>query len=236
MRIVAHRGYSHFYPDNTLLAYERAFQEGADFIEVDIMITSDGFPFIQHNLLMEGKAVREMDLEEALYINWDAPSLREVIDLARTYGGGIYLDVKDRAILSIMEPILKSLEGLEVVISSFDGPFVREVKRIGRKVRTALLIGSVYDAGFIMEIARHYGADIIHPAWESRHPYPHHLLSEMLPVFRRGGFEVSSWHEEREEVIRALMNMGIDYISTNDVPLAVKIRNQMESEVGRNGL
>lgn len=231
MQIVAHRGYSHFYPDNTLLAYERAFQEGADFIEVDMMITSDGLPFIQHNLLMDGRAVREMDIQEALYGNWDAPYLDEVIALVRDYDGGIYLDVKDRALMNIMDRVLVKLKGIRLVVSSFDAPFIRDVKKLDRRIKTALLIGSVYDAQFIVEIARHYEADIIHPAWESRHPYPHHLLSEMLPVFRREGFEVSSWHEEREEVIEELLRMGVDYISTNDVPLAVKIRNNFFREV-----
>jgi len=236
MRIVAHRGYSHFYPDNTLLAYERAFQEGAEFIEVDMMITSDGLPFIQHNLLMDGRAVREMDMQEALYGNWDAPYLDEVVALARDYGGGIYLDVKDRALMNIMAGVLKKMKDVELVVSSFDAPFIRDVKNLDRKVKTALLIGSVYDAQFIVEIARHYEADIIHPAWESRHPYPHHLLSEMLPVFRREGFEVSSWHEEREDVIRELLRMGVDYISTNDVPLAVKVRDNYFREVNHEHL
>ncbi len=236
MHIVAHRGYSHFYPDNTMLAYERAFQEGADFIEVDIMITADGYPFIQHNLIMEGRAVREMELQEALYINWDAPSLEEVVELAKGYGGGIYLDVKDRAIRSIMGPVLEKLRGVEVVISSFDAPFIREVKRVDGRIRTALLIGSVYDARFIVDIAKHYEADIIHPAWESRHPYPHHLLSEMLPVFKREGFQVSSWHEEREEVIRSLIRMGVDYISTNDVPLAAGIKRKILAEAEHEGI
>ncbi len=230
MHIVAHRGYSHFYPDNTMLAYERAFQEGADFIEVDIMVTADGHPFIQHNLLMDGKAVREMELQEALYVNWDAPSLDEVVALAMEYGGGIYLDVKDRALKSIMGRILEKMKTVRTIVSSFDAPFLRDVKRSNPGIRTAILIGSVYDARFIVDIAKHYEADIIHPAWESRHPYPHHLLSEMLPVFRREGFEVSSWHEEREEVIRDLFRMGVNYISTNDVPLAASVRRAIISE------
>ncbi len=230
MHIVAHRGYSHFYPDNTMLAYERAFQEGADFIEVDIMVTADGHPFIQHNLLMDGKAVREMELQEALYVNWDAPSLDEVVALTMEYGGGIYLDVKDRALKSIMGRILEKMKTVRTIVSSFDAPFLRDVKRSNPGIRTAILIGSVYDARFIVDIAKHYEADIIHPAWESRHPYPHHLLSEMLPIFRREGFEVSSWHEEREEVIRDLFRMGVNYISTNDVPLAASVRRAIISE------
>jgi len=236
MRIVAHRGYSHFYPDNTLLAYERAFQEGADFIEVDIMITSDGFPFIQHNLLADNQAVREMNLEEAFYNNWDAPFFDEVVALTRDYKRGIYLDVKDRALINIMDRILSRVQDIPLVVSSFDAPFIRDVKKMDKGIKTALLIGSVYDAHFIVEIARHYEADIIHPAWESRHPYPHHLLSEMLPIFRREGFEVSSWHEEREEVIRELIKMGVDYISTNDIPLAVKIKSDFLREVNHEKL
>ncbi len=229
MHIVAHRGYSHLYPDNTLLSYIRAFEEGADFIEVDVMVTAERRIFVQHNLLSDGKAIREMTYQEAIYHNWDVPKIEDVIGITNDFGRGIYFDIKDRESMKSLVEILKKFHIPEVVVSSFDARFIKGIKEI-HPVKTALLIGSVYDAEFIIEIAKHYRADIIHPAWESRHPYPHHLIGEMLHQFRKHGFEVSSWHEERADVLRELFEMGMDYISTNDVPLAVSIRNSLTVE------
>ena len=38
----AHRGYSGKYPENTLLAFEKALEAGCDGIELDVHLSSDG--------------------------------------------------------------------------------------------------------------------------------------------------------------------------------------------------
>ena len=48
-RLVAHRGYASRYPENSLLAVERALHHGARFIEVDIQLTADAQPVLYHD-------------------------------------------------------------------------------------------------------------------------------------------------------------------------------------------
>ena len=40
--VVAHRGASQAAPENTFVAFERAAEQGADAIEVDVHVTADG--------------------------------------------------------------------------------------------------------------------------------------------------------------------------------------------------
>ncbi len=40
--IVAHRGASAYEPENTIKSFERAFQLGADFVELDVRMSRDG--------------------------------------------------------------------------------------------------------------------------------------------------------------------------------------------------
>ena len=42
MKIMAHRGYSGKYPENTMLVFEEAAKTGADGIELDVQLTKDG--------------------------------------------------------------------------------------------------------------------------------------------------------------------------------------------------
>lgn len=42
---VGHRGYSEFYPENTLVAIEEAFKRGIEYCEVDVAVSSDGVYF-----------------------------------------------------------------------------------------------------------------------------------------------------------------------------------------------
>ena len=43
--VIAHRGISGRYPENTLLAYQHAIDAGADWIELDVHLTRDGALF-----------------------------------------------------------------------------------------------------------------------------------------------------------------------------------------------
>lgn len=48
-RIVAHRGASHDAPENTLAAFERAWDAGVECVELDVHLTKDGVPVIIHD-------------------------------------------------------------------------------------------------------------------------------------------------------------------------------------------
>ena len=47
--IIGHRGASARAPENTLAAFERAFQDGADGIELDVTLSSEGVPVVIHD-------------------------------------------------------------------------------------------------------------------------------------------------------------------------------------------
>ena len=47
--VIAHRGASGLYPEHTAAAYEAAIAQGADFIEPDLVVTSDGVLIVRHD-------------------------------------------------------------------------------------------------------------------------------------------------------------------------------------------
>ncbi len=49
MLVIAHRGYSSEFPENTLLAFEEAIRAGADGFECDLRLTSDGEVVVFHD-------------------------------------------------------------------------------------------------------------------------------------------------------------------------------------------
>ncbi len=51
--VIAHRGYSLVAPENTLLAYQKAIEAGADMLEVDINLTRDGQLVMIHDHRLE---------------------------------------------------------------------------------------------------------------------------------------------------------------------------------------
>ncbi|MGM0420972.1 MAG: glycerophosphodiester phosphodiesterase [Bacillota bacterium] len=95
--IQAHRGYSGLYPENTLLAFEKALEAGADIIEFDIHISKDNEVFVIHDeeldrttdgsgLIGEHTAAEIKNLDAGSWFSQEfagekIPTLAEVIDL-----------------------------------------------------------------------------------------------------------------------------------------------------------
>lgn len=51
--IIAHRGASGYLPEHTLQGVELAHQQGAHFIEQDVVLTKDGVPVVLHDITLE---------------------------------------------------------------------------------------------------------------------------------------------------------------------------------------
>ena len=49
MKIYAHRGYSGRYPENTMLAFQKAAETGCDGMELDVQLTKDGTVVVIHD-------------------------------------------------------------------------------------------------------------------------------------------------------------------------------------------
>jgi glycerophosphoryl diester phosphodiesterase len=87
---IAHRGASAQYPENTLLAFERAIAQGVDMIELDVRLTRDGELMVIHDAtldrttngtgLVRGQSIAHIRSLDA-GLGQRVPLLAEVIDL-----------------------------------------------------------------------------------------------------------------------------------------------------------
>lgn len=113
--ILGHRGASAYAPENTLAAFNRAFELGADGIELDVALTKDGAPIVLHDDTVDrtsnGKGfVSEMTVGEiqkldagswfdAKYRGEKFPTLDQVLD-AVPKDKLINIELKTRALRS----------------------------------------------------------------------------------------------------------------------------------------
>ena len=49
MKKLAHRGYSAYYPENTMIAFKKAYERGFDGVETDVHMTKDGQLVLIHD-------------------------------------------------------------------------------------------------------------------------------------------------------------------------------------------
>ncbi len=117
MRVIAHRGYSAAYPENTALAFEKAMAAGADLIETDVRLTLDGQAVCWHDASLQRvsgdpRTVAELTLAEfkdvALPQGQSPLDLGSVLALARGRAG-VLLDVK-LGTENLLQAIVAALE------------------------------------------------------------------------------------------------------------------------------
>ncbi len=98
-RLVGHRGACAVAPENTLASFKRAYQDGADVVEMDVRMTADGQVVVIHDALLDRTTngtgpVSQMTLAElkrldagtwfdAAYTGEPIPLLDEVLDWAK---------------------------------------------------------------------------------------------------------------------------------------------------------
>src|SRR5580700_10909675 len=84
--IIAHRGFSSRYPENTLAAVNAALQLGIDFVEIDVQETRDGELIVFHDYRLNricgvrGR-VRHKTLAEVQKANPQVPTLRQALQM-----------------------------------------------------------------------------------------------------------------------------------------------------------
>lgn len=189
---IAHRGASAYAPANTLAAFRKAAELGADMWEVDIRITADGVPVVHHDAtLADGDALGEMSREALRTAMPDCPDLSEVIALAAELGAGIYADIKDaQAALPTLQ-LLKDAAIAPVIIGAFNAEIVQTLKNAG----SAYPVSGLVPIGADPHVHA-ADADVIHLCWEHL-PSPQDTLTPTLFARAfRDGKQVVLWHEE----------------------------------------
>jgi glycerophosphoryl diester phosphodiesterase len=151
---VAHRGASAQYPENTLLAFRRAIEQGVDALEVDIHRTADDELIVIHDSTLERttnghgnvcdhnlQEIRQLDAGQGEKV----PLLTEVIQLARKSQIRLCVEIKgatETEELAIAEGVIQTLEATDflsqTIVTSFSSKALLHVKGLNPEVSTML--------------------------------------------------------------------------------------------------
>jgi glycerophosphoryl diester phosphodiesterase len=228
---IAHRGYSSSYPENTLLAFEKALAAGADMIELDVHLSRDGRLVVIHDDRIDRTAdgtgaVSGLSLAELKRYNYnnrmaehgfvEIPTLDKVIAWA---GDRVMLniEIKNRPVRS--EGIEQKLADLlretrftdRAIVSSFDHFALAEIKRIAGSVRTGML----YDSVWI-----HFEDEVRALGVYSVHPGPDAIDAGQLRWARSCGIRVYPWVIKDREILKLCRDSGLaDGAMVNDLAL-----------------
>lgn len=158
--IIAHRGASFHAPENTLSAFRKAIELGADGIETDVQITADHQLVIHHNYSVDGTTnatgkIADMTLEELKELDFGShkgieyageriATLEECLDVVRPLKV-VNIELKapvNRSIpyvQMVVDAIMKHDMVEQTMISAFDHSLLRQAKQICPDLRVGAL-------------------------------------------------------------------------------------------------
>ncbi len=236
VHIIAHKGASAYYPENTLLAFEKAVEMGADMVEIDVRMSRDGSVVVIHDervMTSQGaEKVSDLDLTAIEAVRLDGgehiPTLSEVTaELRGTCG--FYLDLKDmRALESTIKILQERQCTADAVIGSSDPSAIERIKRLDDRIRTSLLV-RLEDIDDIFVLGAQVRPDYLHPCWESFIGDSSSLLTEeFFMKAQEGNYGVVTWHEEEKEELMRLALLPVYGICTDRPDMLSKILQTME--------
>ena len=232
----AHRGASHVAPANTLAAFRRAMELGADGIELDAHLSSDGEVVVIHDFdvgaTTDGKgAVREKTLAELKELDagsWFStafageriPTLQEVIDEVGRHLL-INIEIKTKSLWgegladSVVEMIESNRLSERVIVSSFNPLALQRLRRLEPSIPIGLLYAS--DQAFFLRRAcfRH----VLQP--QALHPDYRMVDAEYVRWARKLGYLIDFWTVDEPAEMKRLAEVGVDRIVTTQ-PVLLK--------------
>lgn len=229
---IGHRGASGHERENTLAAFRRASELGAEMWELDTQMTLDGVVVVSHDdhlLKVFGvdRTISEMTAAElAALPDVNVPTFAEVASLARELGAGLYVELKAPGTGVQCWKHLVEVNQRFACLGSFDVDQVRELRDAGCDYPLSVLIRVGHDPHALGDEA---GADILHLCWERAGERPQDLVtSELLAKAFDEGREIVLWHEERPQVIKDIVVLPVLGICTDLPKLMRPARNGAE--------
>ncbi|OYP36526.1 glycerophosphodiester phosphodiesterase family protein [Rhodopirellula sp. MGV] len=233
VEVMAHRGASVLAPENSLVAFQRAIEDGTDWVEIDVQETSDGYVVVVHDkdlMKIAGSPLKvwesswdqlsEVDIGSHADVKYSGERIAKLADVLRLCKDrvGVIIELKyyghDQQLEERVVQIVES-EGMadQVMVMSLDPRGVAKTKTLRPDWKYGRLM-SVYvgnlrniDADFLAVNADFANRDFIRRAHQA-------------------GKEVFVWTVDDPAKMSMLMNRKVDGILTNRPDIARDVIRQ----------
>lgn len=233
--VIAHRGASAEFPENTMRAFREGLAAGADGLELDVRLAADGVPVVVHDATVDrttnghgpvsgysASALAELDAGGGEPV----PTLAEVLEAFPTTP--LIIELKEVAVAAPVLALLRERHAAErVLLGSFLHDALRTVPsppfhRSASRRET----GALWTASRVWT-----------PWWPGRYqaltvPETHRSLTvvdrRLVGLSRRQGNPVHVWTVDAPERAAALWAIGVSGIITNRPRAILAVRSEFE--------
>jgi glycerophosphoryl diester phosphodiesterase len=219
MEVIAHRGASGHFAENTSAAFSAAVEMGADGIELDVRRSRDLGLIVHHDAhLADGRAIVEWDADQ---IGPDVLGLAAALEACR--GAWVNIEIKNSPddvdfdpSRSLAAEVLacRRPEGQRWLISSFDPGMIDRVRDLDPTMPTALLVVDGSDEEIQWCVAGGHRA---------LHPWVGSLSAERVAAIQDAGLVCNTWTCNDADRLLDLVHWGVDGVCTDYPDLARRV-------------
>ncbi|MBA2541081.1 MAG: glycerophosphodiester phosphodiesterase [Deltaproteobacteria bacterium] len=228
-RVWAHRGASALAPENTMRAFELAVSGGADGLEFDVRLDSEGNVIVFHDdtldrLVGRPGAIADLSAAEraALRVRGEPiPLLAEVLDAFE-----LELDIEikservgraDDVVAGVAKVLAGSRRLDRMMVSSFDPVVLLQLHHRIPEIALAYIFHQ--DQTLVARtglVGRAIGASLVHPQ---------HTLctAKRVKTWHTAGLPINAWTVDDPAELRRLAEIGVDGVFSNDPAAAIAV-------------
>jgi glycerophosphoryl diester phosphodiesterase len=247
--VVAHRGASARFPENTLPSFQGAVDAGADAVELDVRMTADGVPVVMHDLdvstTTDGTGfvhqltlaeVKSLDASRGRGPRVEVPTLAESLELL-SGRVGVNIEVKnlpgepafDSPREAVAEAVVEELHGLafdgQVLVCSFNWLSIERVRDLDGRIATGFLTTAMMEPSAALVYVKAGGHQFVLP----QAPAVFAAGKEFVDAAHRDGIQVGTWTVDEPDAIEELFEIGVDAVATNDPQAAIPVRDRFRA-------
>jgi glycerophosphoryl diester phosphodiesterase len=225
--IIAHRGFSGKYPENTMLAFRKAIEIGAGGIELDVHETNDGQLVVMHDgdvkrttngqgfiSKMSWEQIQKLDAGKGEH----PPLLEDVIVLCKEHGTFLNIEIKARDIQEkVANLVTKHGYADHVLVSSFMHDQLSRVKKVAPGIKIAALIPDLAPKILMSVAAKLTAIDAINPAHKGCTP-------AFMESAKKKGLAVYAWTVDDVNDAKKLASLGVAGIITTRRDLMIEAK------------
>jgi glycerophosphoryl diester phosphodiesterase len=219
--VIAHRGASAERPENTMSAFLRALDRGAEAIELDVHATADGVVVVHHDPTVRQAPTRNAPVRDIASSAFEAiarldvgdgeriPALASVLD-AIGDRADVYVELKAGAIEApVIEVIRASRAAGRCAMHSFDHRMIRRARAVAPDIPGGVLLSSsrLVDPAALLASA---DARDLWMEWRW-------IDAELVRAVQGAGGRVIAWTAPDRRAFAELATLGVDGICANDV-------------------
>lgn len=226
MKKLAHRGYSAKYPENTMVAFIKAYEQGFDGVETDVHLTKDGEMVLIHdekiNRTSTGKGyVKDYTLEELrkfnfnykTYGHYDIPTLKELLEFIKDKDFMVNIELKTDVIqyAGIEEKVYRLVQDMgvakQIYYSSFYLPSVQKIKSLDNQNYAGYLIEYNY---------KKRCNEFLETDLTAIHPRYNFLNETRVQFLKKHHIQIATWTVPNLKEYQRLKDLGVDIIISNE--------------------